>query len=339
MSSWRSTSLLLIFIIFSFGASAQNTNGLASSVVDKLRGWLSAHEPINIYGRVVDQFDAPVVGAEVIIAWRQFTLDLDIKVKSASVTTDANGTFSCRIYSGVWPIIRSLERDGYELIRDQNPVMKLHLEKQQDILAVTTPSNPVVLKLRKKGEATFLLKRDFILLDATARSNELDHVDLVFMRRELNSDTQVYKDLQTEVSYIQSNNSWVVTYRATNNTDGLIVSEEVLYEAPETGYQKEVVITNPTRLVHIYLRSRNPVIFSRIDAVHRNWRLDPFPEYRITVDILTNPYGSRNLEYDVRYEKYWRIKERLVKETKSYLANKQYPPVPNLEELIAQEPP
>jgi len=333
---------IIVLVLFSTlcAPSFSQTNGEPSStIINKLKDWISIQEPIIVYGRVVDQYNDPVDNAEVIVAWRQFTLDLDVKIRSATVTTDMNGNFTCRITSGVWPIIRSLGRDGYELIFDQNPVMNLHLEKQKDILAVTTPTNPVILKLRKKGDATLLLSRRRALVHASAQSNQYDDVDLVLKQHELLSPLQAYKDLQVSVSYNQSNQQWTVIYTATNGADGLIVSQDVLYEAPETGYQQKVTIHNPSQHSHIYLRSRSPVIYSRIDAEHLSWRLQPYPAFSITITALINPYGSRNLEYDVRLDKQWRLKDRLVAEAKSQLANKQYPPIPDLDELIANEPP
>jgi len=308
-------------------------------MIEKLSEWLSIKEPINIYGRVIDQFDNPVAGAEVIVDCAQFTLALEMKIKSATATTDGEGGFVYQVpKGGVWPTVSSIDRDGYELIFDQNPVMNLHYEKQQEILAVTTPTNPVILKLRKKGAAMLLLGRRLNLVHASARSNQYDDLDLIFTQHELSSPTQAYKDLQASVSYNLSNKQWTVVYMATNGSDGIFVSNDILYEAPETGYQQMVTIQNPAALIYIYLRSRNPVIYSRIDAEHLGSRSVPYPVFTINIKTLTNPYGSRNLEYDVRYEKEWEIKERLINEAKSFLARKQYPPDPDLDALIANQP-
>ena len=82
---------------------------------------------------------------------------------------------------------------------------------------------------------------------------------------------------------------------------------------------------------YIYLKSRNPPIFTRIEIEQVNANKSFF---RFSGKSVTNPYGDRNLEeaVDVPYE----VARYLADEVKSAFSQNKRPTKPNLSMLIKE---
>ena len=339
-------SLLFVFWVFALHSSAQlDLNSRSQSVSvekaelrknaeEKTKKWLNAHPKIKIYGKVVDQNGVAVSGAEIEMSWREPTLDLDLKVRSEKFSVDDQGAFICEIVNGTMPIVRNIHRDGYEFLFQQNPVVNLSVEKQGQMLVETSDKQPILLKMRKKGESTFLLRTEGLLINGSSPGKQSKTLDIFMQKGETQPELQNYADLQVEVACSPADGKWTVTYKATNGTDGIIVSDNLLYEAPEKDYQKEIVLQGPVGLKYLYLCSRTPAIYSRLDLEHRFWNLKPHGRFRIDYKAWINPYGSRNLEYETNLVCQWQLRKQLEREVKADLLQNKRPPKPDLPKLI-----
>jgi hypothetical protein len=80
-------------------------------------------------------------------------------------------------------------------------------------------------------------------------------------------------------------------------TGSMQIADQLLYEAPADGYQPEVTINmtaGERRETYLYFTSRGPAVYSRMEI-----EFDVDNEgLRMWLDTWTNPYGSRNLEYE-----------------------------------------
>jgi len=290
--------------------------------------WQKLHVPIDIYGRIIDQNNDVVGQAEVEISWYEPTIDLDLKVLNAVVKTDEQGYFNYKITKGTMPLIKTIHKNGYEFLSQWNDIVKLPAEQQGKMLAETSREEPVLLILRKMGETTFLLRNEGALIQAASQEQQIGMFNLLGRRD--------YADLYVETTYDLSDKKWEVTYWTTNETDGLIVSTNLLYEAPEEGYQKKVVWDGPPWPQYIYLQSRTPIIYSRLNMEYRSWKLKTNETFRIDYEVWINPYGSRNLEYEPELIKHWQLRKQLEQEAKDNLPQNKRPKKPDLKALIKE---
>jgi hypothetical protein len=219
------------------------------------------------------------------------------------------------------------EKDGYAPLAAS--VSGLVLVKNQMPEVV-----PVVLSLRKKGPPTFLLVREGASAAwAWMYTNKTGKVSVGLLAKcsGQSGTGQKREDLIAEVHYDATNNTWSVVYSGPPGT-GIIYSEQCLYEAPEAGYTNLVSLSVPrdqlSAKCFLYLRSRLPVTFSRVELEHRANASYPEEGYQFRIyleKICVNPYGERNFEYDERFEKSWRAREELAKEAVAALAEGRYP--------------
>jgi len=345
---WRFTfTLILMSWAFGLGSIAQveSNNTLPSisteqtkfrkKAKEEITHWLKVHAPINVYGKIVDQNNVAVSNAEVNISWREPTMDLDLKVWSMKCITDNHGTFICAIAKGMKPIVRNISKDGYEFLFQQNPVVLLPMEDQGKALASTSRDKPIVLVLRKKGETTFLLHKDGLLIRASSLENKKISLDILKQKGEDLSAELRYQDIEVEVAYNPTNRKWNITYSATNGTDGILISNNILYEAPMDGYQKQVIFNGSSLPKYLYLRSRAPAIYSRLDFEYSTWKVSKINEgLRINYKALINPYGSRNLEYESGLSEYWKLRKQLEMDSMEKLRQDKRPEKPDLPKLI-----
>lgn len=318
-------------------SAATEQTELRKKAEEATKRWLRVHPQITVYGKVVDQNNAVVPGAEVDISWREPTLDLDLKVRSEKCNADDEGAFACPIAKGTLPIIRNIKKDGYEFLSHQNPTVILPMEEQGKMLAATSREKPIILVMRKKGEATFLLNKEGQLIRVSSAETKKATLDVLKQKGEDLSAALRHSDLSVEVAYSQTGHKWAVTYAATNGTDGLVVSNDLLYEAPQEGYRGEVVLNGPPWPRYLYLRNRSPAVYSRIALEHFAWKeTETNQGFRINYKAWINPYGLRNLEYESDLGEQWQLRKQLEREARADLIQNKRPEKPDFPKLVKE---
>ena len=127
--------------------------------------------------------------------------------------------------------------------------------------------------------------------------------------------------------------TWSVMLSPGGTNGGIIATHQLLYEAPRDGYQPEYAFTpedrKPVKAKYVYLRSRDPAIYTRFEIEYINANKEFF---RLSGKSMTNPYGDRNLEQatDLPYE----VTQQLTDEARAALRKNKYPVKPDLPKLI-----
>jgi hypothetical protein len=207
------------------------------------------------------------------------------------------------------------------------------------------PQHPVVYQLRKKilPPAFLFQEVDLNLELRTAASGWTLGYDFIsrhrldnIKERVFNYYQPVFPDLTLKATFNTNAATWTVVLTPGNTNGGIIASDQLLYEAPETGYQSEYVFTpedhpKPVKLPHIYLKSREPAIFTRIDikSIHANKEF-----FRLSGESVTNPYGERNLEQATDLP--WAVTKQLTDEVKAAFRADKRPAPPDLSKLIKE---
>lgn len=346
-------TLLCSLILVAVPVVAESERGILQRIADENK-MLRMKEifrkqdvEITFYGKVIDQNGDFIKDANVEIHNTQFNPDMDElfgQVKTVHVQTDATGLFSVENEKGRSVDVEGISKAGYEYLRAQNPATSFEFSKDTFPKPfVADRSSPVIFKLRKKGEATFLVvspngnrsSDDLIRTKGTnCMSQTLDlfawDADAGWRRCATPN-----ADLRIDASFDAEKRNWIVTYAVTNGTGGLIISDSLFYEAPAAGYvpQATVIVTNQEQGCYLYLKSRTPAIYSRIFFNQRyNNRGDP--SLRLYCKAWVNPYGERGLEYDTSLEASWRVVDELKNEAIAAIRENKLPPKPDIPQRI-----
>lgn len=303
---------------------------------------------IVFFGKVLDQYNMPVEGAVVDIQITQFSPDMDKlfgKVKSVNVQTDAAGSFLLEGEKGRSIYVKEVSRTGYEYIRLQNTNNAFEYSVREGVIQRPfTPAkdSPVIFRLRKQSETAFCLGVKYWDAHVYAKdSGKPKGYD--FIRQEplrdlatpvLNGEALV-GDLQVKATFNTNDATWAVVLSPVNTNGGIVVSEQLLYEAPDTGYQPEYTFTpqdrKPVAAKYVYIKSRDPAIYTRLEIEQINANKQFF---RISGKSVTNPYGDRNLEQatDLPYE----VTKQLTDDAKASFRQNKRPVKPDLPKLVKE---
>ncbi len=296
-------------------------------------------QPVHIYGKVVDQDGSAVVGADIRINWE--SADFLVGKRGGGGQTllksDGTGAWEFKIDKPHRAFVNEVIMPGYEYTTRYNQKSSVRNLVENR----TTRDEPVVTVLRKKGETTFLIvdpsgnRIGNQLIRVLSPDSQTKKLDLLSEKGAKPTVTENYEDLEVAVNYEPITGKWTVTYSTINVTDGIVIGNDLLYEAPSEGYQRRVVLDCPIWPRYLYLRSRTPAVYSRLDLEHSIWRESKTQEgLRISYKAWINPYGERNLEYEVELEKEWRLADRLEQDAKILLRQNKRPAVPDLQRLI-----
>jgi len=337
---------LLISAISSCGAG----DCIPAWAQEKLKQAQSNETPIEFYGRVIDQFNEPVGGAEVkahvqqvgiLYVWEPPPVNYLVK-------TDTQGRFvippkGTKVTKGLSLHFDDISRDGYELARDENFHRSYEYAKGNRTQFVPDKSSPVVFHMRKKGANPAFLFEEASLKFQVAATESGKAIGYDFVQRgrirdvanPAGDDAALVCDLQVKATFNTNDATWTVVLSPGDTNGGIIVSEQLLYEAPDTGYQPEYTFTpedrRPMKARYVYLRSRDPAIFTRLEIEHINANKDFF---RLSGKSVTNPYGERNLEQatDLPYE----VMKQLTDDVKTSFRQNKRPLKPDLPKLIKE---
>ncbi|MDR2849561.1 MAG: hypothetical protein LBW77_03345, partial [Verrucomicrobiota bacterium] len=145
-------------------------------------------------------------------------------------------------------------------------------------------------------------------------------------------------DLLIDAAFDADQTCWNITYSITNGPGGIVLSDKMLYEAPEIGYVRSVSVT-VTNVYdwprYLYVNSRTPTVYSRVLFFH-NVRIEETPSLRLSCKVWTNPYGERNLEQDERSDSVFGLLGGLESEAKAALASGKYPEKPDMDKRVKE---
>ncbi len=141
-------------------------------------------------------------------------------------------------------------------------------------------------------------------------------------------------DFMVKATLNTNDATWSVVLSPGDTNGGIIVSEQLLYEAPDTGYQPECTFTptdrKPVKAKYVYLKSRNPPVYMRLELNEFNANKTFF---RLNgKSAITNPYGDRSFERanDLPYE----VTKQLTDNAKASFRQNKRPSKPDLSKLI-----
>ena len=261
-------------------------------------------EEVVFYGRVVDQFDAPVANATV-AGSVQVNNGTRVGVDRFSLTTDANGMFTINGYKGktlgIW-----VTKDGYVMATTATSFVYSHLWPE-DQRHNPDPNNPAVIKMWKLQGAERLTgieqRYKFRYSDAPV------FFDLLAGKIvPAGGDMKITMSRSPGEVSERTLQDWSVRVEAVDG--GLIktsVSQaRVTYQLPEAGYMASdffVMSTNPPHKWHggadqmYYVKSRDGQVFSKLNfGVSINQQPDDYVWVELHGEL--NPNGSRNFEAD-----------------------------------------
>ncbi|MFO1488057.1 MAG: hypothetical protein U1F65_06235 [Verrucomicrobiota bacterium] len=327
-----------------FAAEKATVTGVATS----LEAWKANEGDVVFYGKVVDQFTNPVVAADVEVDVPEQTGFMQRAARKKMVVTDSNGefevsakTYGLRNLNGSFLLIEKISKDGYEFVR-ANSTNSFTYQKGYTDFHIADKTKPEVFSMRKKTLAPAFLFQETDLklgsgIAASAWTNGYDFIKghrFNDTHRLIFNDEPVFPDIQCKATFNTNYATWTVTLMPGNTNGGIIASEQMLYEAPETGYQPEYVFTPEDRpqqvkMAHLYLKSREPAIYTRIDIRY----LNAGPEFfRLSGESVTNPYGERNLERATDLP--WAVTKQLTDEVETAFRENKRPAPPDLPKLI-----
>jgi len=264
----------------------------------------------------------------VLVSWEAATWLLGKRDKTRRdwIKTDGYGAWTFTIKKPFYATVK-VKKDGYEASYG----FSVDLSKGN-----ISHDSPVVITLRKKGETTFLVKGEsHDAIRVFAPDSQTNSVDVLWTREDGKRQRYLNRDFTVAAEKVSGSNTWTVTYTATGATGGMIFTNELLYVAPSDGYQREVVLNGPPWPTYMYLRSRSPSIYSRVQLRQDTWREPDRGEgFRLITESWVNPYGDLNLEYDSRLETNWHVMDELRREAKAAIQAKRLPPKPDVSRRI-----
>ena len=298
---------------------------------------------ISFYGKLVDQNGNQIPNVKIKCSTMYvFIPPFGLDDKYSTVRTDNRGCFKFRGRGMNMSVDIPRDYPGYEFIYDDNPRigsgyappsrLRSGYGKNQEIL-VASKANPLVFTLRKKGMPAYILGNkgrgnQRILEDVLDDINtslylvapwiDSDGLPGNFPGEEESKYGQVKpsgnKDLLIEgtLSTDETQFDWQISPIPPNS--GIILSDELLYEAPETGYQSAIQLSVPINTIelkkYLYIKLDDGKFYGRLDSEFSVDSLDGnSSEVMILIGSWINPDGSRNLEYDYAFqrdERKWR---------------------------------
>jgi hypothetical protein len=250
--------------------------------------------PIAFYGKVLDQFDQPVAGAEVELNWT--TVIGPIPDPQKIIFAAADGCFEITDIQGKGITI-SVSKDGYLSERDWIQSFE-YAAFYQENFHVPDPNNPVLFHLHKLLGAEPMYQ--FELDKGIAFSGPPVILDVSTGKLAENGDFAFSLVLDGRN---EGRPDYTLQLQARNNAGFIMTGERFPFNAPENGYQTAMSIHqkagetnyNSRQTFHFYAKTHD----GKYGVV---WFEVNVPGIGDTAScnatIRYNPSGSRNLEFD-----------------------------------------
>lgn len=297
----------------------------------------SKMKPVHIYGKVIDQYGAPVTDANVKIDWNEYTVNSGPVgcLQEKWLSTDENGRFDLHLSSSRKVNVREINRTGYEYPNGWYPS-----KIGADSLIASSSTNPVVMVIRKKGETRVLVKYNssFMIL-APGGTNYYDFSmckGVAESKRSKSGLQNMKPDLIFTANYSDSDKVWHVSFISPTNSNTLLFTNQILYTAPEEGYTNVVsfILADVKDFMDeacLYIKGKDGMSYTRLKfaGVSMSKKF-----VSIGFVSVTNPYGDLILEEETDLP--FDVREGLSEKAVRSLEAGQLPEKPNLQSLKAE---
>lgn len=260
---------------------------------DKMQMILSAQNgrQIDFYGKVVDQFGAPVVGAKVRGVIVFSSVDGANNQDNYTVT-DGSGLFKFNNLHG--PNFGAVpSKYGYEY-NERQPNNWRESYKPD-------PANPIIFPMYKLQGAEPMTHQNFIVMlpcDGTQTSINLRTGKAVIS----DGDMLVAFTRNPEQIHRGTPFEWTLTLEVPGG--GLLEAHDIFpYEAPDSGYQETITITTGASPQSYINTASQTYYFKSSDGKYGRVTIGLHADYQppptlLGIEVYLNPSGSRNLEWD-----------------------------------------
>jgi hypothetical protein len=260
--------------------------------------------PIEFFGKVIDEKNLPVAGAEVEYSWNG-TIEKygGDGVSHRTMTSDTNGLFHIHGIEGKGITIR-VSKDGYHRSKSPNDGNFEYAGFWEPIFIEPDSNKPVVFNLVKRpvAEPTYRIGSR-IFLEPPALET---HLDLLSPTAQSTAPADLYVRITRPpgASY-EKPFDWSVAIEGRNGAEIVETTDEFMLQAPADGYQPKLVrdYKNPTgnarQKVRFYVRSKGRKLYAAVDfemAAYR--RMNGSEPASIVISATVNPNDSPNVEYD-----------------------------------------
>jgi hypothetical protein len=247
--------------------------------------------PIEFYGKVIDQHGDPVVGANVECGWT--TVGATPK---AHLTTDANGNFEIKGIQGKGMIVDTRAK-GYHRGASARGSFE-YSAFYESIYHVPDKNNPVIFQLWKlEGAEPMYWWR---IHQPISVKGERLWFDTTTGKVGATGDVAISTERGT--TYAPRQFDYTITVEAGPGGGIFVRNEEMMFEAPEGGYQPSFTVEQLgqgesmklDQNLRFYLKTPT----GKYAAVKLEVSHYMVPEADVTMVVYFNPSGSRNLQYD-----------------------------------------
>lgn len=250
-------------------------------------------QPINFYGKVVDENNQPVEGASVDFKWTDLSLN---GTSQYHTTSDANGLFSMVNQTGKRLSVTA-SKSGYYSAADAR-LASFEYANPADGLFTPDPNNPVVFHLRKKGEAAQLIHG--LKLFGSRVDGTLSYVDLTTAKNGLTPPGDLTVQCTRSERNADKKFDWTFTLGVPGG--GLLEStDEFMFLAPEGDYQPTYQISHRIDAPDWVGQEKHKFFIRSQDGRHyARIVITIMPDYNqnaaYDLEWFLNPNGSPNLE-------------------------------------------
>lgn len=260
--------------------------------IDRTFDW---KQPINFYGKVVDESNQPVAGATA--TFQRTDLSPGGTSKDRTVS-DSNGLFSLVGRTGKL-LMLSVAKEGYYSVGAAK-VASFEYANPYDGRFIPDPSNPVLFRLKKKGPGTDLITSQYGVKPDLGMLPPSDGtpVSVDLLARKVGTAGQLIVQAWKEPKdFTTGQNTWGLRLSA---ADGGFVgqTDELPFEAPEQGYAPNLEwhFTNgqpgweASMKTNFYVKFGSPPKYGWLKV-----ETSAFSQ-ALYLDYAINPDGSRYLE-------------------------------------------
>jgi hypothetical protein len=254
--------------------------------------------PIEFYGKVLDQDGKPVVGAIADVIWTDMSANGS---STLQITSDLSGLFSITGIRGKHMTVQ-VNKEGYHRQLSGTTSAFEYAGFWEPSYHVPDKKNPVIFRLRKKGEPAALLRFGPTLFGAKP-----DGTPVVFdlaTGRKSSGNGQVSVSVKKATRNAERQFDWEVTLEAVGSGAGLLESkDEFMVEAPENGYQQTWKFAQKAGAEGFQSEMQAKFFVKTAGGQFARIEVRVLPEYNemAAVDLASyfNPEpGNRNLEFD-----------------------------------------